>query len=629
MTSLADREKKLRALDRAARRALRRVRFGDALNRLCRALPWLLLYMVGALTYVKAARPGPGIERWLVVGALVGFAVVVASTLVRYFARRPPLLGAARLDSHHGLADRVSNALAFSRLPAEAQSPMMKLAILDALEKAEKLDPRRAVPIRVPGELGVSAFLAAALVGIAQLEVRTTRELPPPPAALAPLLTDDDLELFRERLEELSKTAQDAEQVRAVERYNALLEDIAARRVDREEVFRRMAELEKDVARDLEADREALDEGLKSLAQEFEKSSLARKAANALDARRLDDAEKALHELAEKLGRKNQKPSKAELEKLRSALEKASQASTERLQAIERQRQELQRERESLLKKKQQNPDGGLPPADQQKLAENQRKLERLDREKDRAERAKRQLDELDKKLAEAAQKLMEEMGESAKALEQGAETLNRMAQKDLTREQKQELLRRLEELREVLRQQGKGGKDQQERLRKFSQRARGQAGQGDGQQQGQGQPGQGQKGQGELRIGRGQGQGIELPVPRQGQPQAGQGQGQGDLQGSAGPGRGTGSGGEIAGEATNLKGEAHDVTAAAVDTGQGTASAEVIYGAAARGFGSKAYKDIFVEYQTVAEQNIDKDDIPPGYRFYVRRYFQLIRPRE
>jgi hypothetical protein len=84
-----------------------------------------------------------------------------------------------------------------------------------------------------------------------------------------------------------------------------------------------------------------------------------------------------------------------------------------------------------------------------------------------------------------------------------------------------------------------------------------------------------------------------------------------------------------VAGDATNLKGEAHDVSAAAVDTGQGTASAEVIYGAAARGFGSKAYKDIFVEYETVAEQNIDKDDIPPGYRFYVRRYFQLIRPRE
>jgi len=62
---------------------------------------------------------------------------------------------------------------------------------------------------------------------------------------------------------------------------------------------------------------------------------------------------------------------------------------------------------------------------------------------------------------------------------------------------------------------------------------------------------------------------------------------------------------------------------------GEGTASAEVIYGAAERGFTGKGYKDVFTEYQSVAEQVLDKDEIPPGYRFYVRRYFQLIRPRE
>jgi hypothetical protein len=70
-------------------------------------------------------------------------------------------------------------------------------------------------------------------------------------------------------------------------------------------------------------------------------------------------------------------------------------------------------------------------------------------------------------------------------------------------------------------------------------------------------------------------------------------------------------------------------VSAAGIDTGEGTAAAEVIYGAAERGFRSKGYKDVFTEYETVAEQVFEKDDIPPGYRFYVRRYFQLIRPRE
>jgi hypothetical protein len=82
-------------------------------------------------------------------------------------------------------------------------------------------------------------------------------------------------------------------------------------------------------------------------------------------------------------------------------------------------------------------------------------------------------------------------------------------------------------------------------------------------------------------------------------------------------------------GEPTALNAETHDVSAAGVDTGQGTASAEVIHGAAERGFIGKGYRNVYVEYQNVAEQSLEHDRIPPGYRFYVRRYFQLIRPRE
>jgi len=54
-----------------------------------------------------------------------------------------------------------------------------------------------------------------------------------------------------------------------------------------------------------------------------------------------------------------------------------------------------------------------------------------------------------------------------------------------------------------------------------------------------------------------------------------------------------------------------------------------LIYGAAERGFVGRGYKKVFTDYQTVAEESLAKDEIPPGYRFYVRRYFQLIRPRD
>ena len=55
----------------------------------------------------------------------------------------------------------------------------------------------------------------------------------------------------------------------------------------------------------------------------------------------------------------------------------------------------------------------------------------------------------------------------------------------------------------------------------------------------------------------------------------------------------------------------------------------EVILGAAERGFASRGYQKVYREYHTVAEEALNKDEIPGGYRFYVRRYFQLIRPRE
>lgn len=116
-----------------------------------------------------------------------------------------------------------------------------------------------------------------------------------------------------------------------------------------------------------------------------------------------------------------------------------------------------------------------------------------------------------------------------------------------------------------------------------------------------------------------------------------GQGAGQssgkpGDQPGGGGPGGkewGTGHTGGVQGESTDLKGQTKDVVAAGVDTGEGTASSEVIYGAAQRGFVGQGYQRVYTDYETVAERVMNQDEIPPGYRFYVRRYFQLIRPRE
>jgi hypothetical protein len=64
-------------------------------------------------------------------------------------------------------------------------------------------------------------------------------------------------------------------------------------------------------------------------------------------------------------------------------------------------------------------------------------------------------------------------------------------------------------------------------------------------------------------------------------------------------------------------------------NAGPGPSRSQVIQGAAQRGFVGRGYKKVYTEYHNVAEESLSKDDLPGGYRFYVRRYFQLIRPRE
>jgi hypothetical protein len=612
-------------LERAARRTGRRLKLRRALTAASLLLPLPLGYAAVVVATAKAlplsleqARP------WLW-GTLVPTAVVVLLALRAAFVRRAPFEGALALDRHHGLEDRITNALEFAKLPEVERTPLMNAAIADANERAQKLEPRRAARIALPRELVYSAALVVGLAGLALLEVRQLRILPPPVVKVQPmLLSADDVELFREIGQELTKTSDDPQVSAAARRFNQLVEDIAAHRMDRREVFERLGQLERELAESSELDRESLDEGLKGLARELEKSGLTKPTAQALSEKRLADAEQALRELAERLKRKQNPPSKAELDKMRAALQKAAAESSERLSSIDQRRKELEEEQQSLLKKKQQ---GDSSAKNEQKLGENRRKLERLGRDKERAEKGKQKLSELDKQLQEAARQLMQDAQAAGQSLESAADDVNRMAKQQLTDEQKKEMLKRLQELREVLRQQGKGGKEQMDRMQRFGERARG--GGKPGQPGQPGQPGSGSK-PGQLRLSRGSEGGIDVPMPGSTPAAGAEGQSPGQ-EGSGVSGKGAGSGHDpnLAGDPTKLDGKTQDVSAAGVDSGQGAASAEVIYGAAERGFVGKGYQQVFTDYQTVAEQVMEQDQIPPGYRFYVRRYFQLIRPRD
>jgi hypothetical protein len=617
-------------LSRAARTATRRQRINAAVRRLLLLLPLPLGYGVLALAWVKWAAPSGdasaalgGQFRLLGYGWIITLCVPVLGAISGWLSQRTQQQGALALDRYHHSADRVTSALSFSELAPEQRSPWMDAAIADALRTVERPSAARAVPLHLPRATWLSVALALLVVAISRLSPRESprpASLPAPRTIAAVDLNEDDLAALRESLDDLGKGRDNPELSSAVARFNQTVEQLAEHQLDRRQLFQRLAEIERSLGAPSELDA-AVDQGLRDIASELEKSPLSRPIAEALKERRLADAEQALRELAERLARKEKVP-EGELDRLRKALAEAAQQSAGRVQRLDEARRNLEQEQRRLLNKKKKAGEQGPPP--EAAAADQRRRLDHLDRERAEAAGAQQQLSQLDKDLAKAAQDLMREMGQSASSLRSGAEDVNRMAQKQMTERDKQELKRKLEELKELLRQGGAGREEHQRRLRQFAERARGKPGDGPGNdpQSGNGPSGKGQQ---ELVLGPG-GQPIPVPVQQQGsRPSPGDGQGKGEAGSKE---WGSGSDPKLQGAPSNLAGKTEDVSAAAVDTGQGSSTSEVVFGAAQRGFTGNRYQKVYTQYRTVAEDVLEQESIPAGYEFYVRRYFQLIRPR-
>ncbi len=125
-----------------------------------------------------------------------------------------------------------------------------------------------------------------------------------------------------------------------------------------------------------------------------------------------------------------------------------------------------------------------------------------------------------------------------------------------------------------------------------------------------------------------GDGQGnatLEIPgMGGQGQGQGSQGQGQARV----GPGAGAGHDPTMLDDPTRLDGDQPNIGSKASNR-QGRSRSETILGSAQRGFASRDYQASTRTTTATRRSVLEQDEIPSGYRFYVRRYFQLIRPRE
>ena len=147
-----------------------------------------------------------------------------------------------------------------------------------------------------------------------------------------------------------------------------------------------------------------------------------------------------------------------------------------------------------------------------------------------------------------------------------------------------------------------------------------GQDGEGSGQQQSGGEPGEGSAtAEGEGSGGAGD-EALMLSEQQAGQQTAAGAEAGGD-------GAGNEAGGKPLGQRQETRARGHE-TEAHVASGAGPNRAEVIGGAASRGFAQHGYAGTFREYEAAVEDALTATAVPEGRRYVVRRYFDLIRPR-
>ena len=250
-----------------------------------------------------------------------------------------------------------------------------------------------------------------------------------------------------------------------------------------------------------------------------------------------------------------------------------------------------------------------------------------------------------------AAQKKAQENREALKDL---AEKMRKDAQENQERQNDPNAQKRQENMQDFMdrakgqekkpQKQGDSGQEQPQDAQ--GQQQQGQQQQGDQGQQQQGQEGQQQQdSQGQQGDQGQQQQSDQGQEGQQGQQQGQQGQQQQDDQGdqgdqgqqlgqqgqqqpsdSAGPEPGKGHD-TREGDATSMQVGMKDETLQGMDSSDMT-TREVIEAAGQKGFASTAYREVYQTYEKAAEEVMESEEVPQGYRNYVEKYFDMIRPQ-
>ncbi len=597
------------------RRVARRLRAQRAIESISTMLILSGAWLILTLFLLKIRHLGPT-HFTLIFGLALLFPL--SALLVSLLRPIKPMMAAQIVDRRLGLKDRIGSAVDFAE--RDELSPYAGAQVRDAARHAASVEPRDAMPLRMPRRAGVffvQLMVAAALVALPAFpEPAPALASAPPPEVQGMTVEFDELDGFNEFLRDVHQDAVDEEMdevAQAAEDFNRLLQDLADQRLPYREALDRIAALEQKIARDRwEPDPEA-EQFLDQIGRDLQRSKITKEAGTALREKELRKSRDALRKAAQKS--KREAPDRRRMEELRRALDRAAKRQPPNL--AERQNRLKQQQR----RLKQKNQSAKQNRANKRRLKQNKRELERLRRNLARHQERQRQLERLQRDLQQAAEGLnMAASPELQQMLDQLAEDINRMARQQSSEQQMRSMRERLEELRRLLQQMQRGGKGFKRRLSRFNKGAR------SGCKAGGGKSGQGGKGGGlALRPGGGGKGGLRL------QRKGGQGGSKGQGQDRPGGGKGAGVGDShdprLRGDETKLKAQYTDIQVNP-EAGEGPSRQQVIETAADQGFSSKSYGKVHETYERHAESLLEKQDIPPGYRRYIRLYFERIRPR-
>ncbi len=579
---------------------------------------------------------------WLLVGC--GGLVAVGAILgaVRRF---PTPLVATRIDRASGLSDRLANACAFERrLAKSADEPpetvaMMRAAVADATRHAPRANVKAATPFSAPRDSRAAiafAVISAAVAGLYWPEEDQcfgAVAVPSPSSQVANLqvdnpvlIGDDDLEYTRDLLDDLRHTAQDDRDPTLQEfadKVEHLLDKAELGELSKEELLEELAKAEQEYNKGADEHVEETLADLKQTGKELEKSKLTKELGKALEKGDLEKAQQELEKLAQQLA--NDELSEKDRKEVAKALDKVSDKFDKKEQKhdkqLDKQIADAKKDIEKLKRRFDKTKDGPQKQKLARRMKNKKRELKQLQREKEQRKKSasRRQLKSLHRNLKNAAQEMRKKnqtqksRRQASRKMKAASQNLGRVSQDARKVRTQRKVASQLTDLKEALRrakQKGnRGPKDlfgRNQKNRDFNRRARG--GQGS---KGAWKPGSGQRGR-LAKGGKGQGQNGKQPGSNGQQP--------------GGDSWGTEHDPNLMGDPTGKSGDTVDKSVEGIH-GRGPSKRETVLAAAQKGFATRQYQKVYAAYKAIVEEVMHTEKVPAGYKYYIKRYFQKIKP--